>query len=394
MPHRGKGVSEEMATVKDTTVTEVVESKPRSEKRRGRGANRFDGSFPELVWLHYRWQEELRASHELEPRSEQRYFEVLRGFQKEHGEIVSAHWCRYEASAVAITVLKRPRRFWWDDDPLVQYHSATHWATEREPEVGALLQASDTLAIKITEVLRGTPEIIGLQLLRCCAAYLLSAVDMTERRASKAEIKTVTDHARNELGRVENYYMRAGTQASRIVYTNGMVLGVVLAAALAAAAVAGVHWFTGIDIHDIGVQTFVATYVAGTVGAVISVLSRMGATPGPGRGQGFSMDFEVGRKSVRRLGVLRPLTGAVFALALYFALQSNLLSIPIPDTDNQVYFYLVVGFLAGFSERVTKVLLTTSAEKVLPGSGGAPGEDGAQDGTGMTTTTATTAVGT
>ena len=127
-------------------------------------------------------------------------------------------------------------------------------------------------------------------------------------------------------------------------------------------------------------QTFVASYAAGAVGAVVSVLSRMGATPGPGRGQGFTIDFEVGRKSVRRLGALRPLTGAVFALALYFALQSNLLSIPIPKSPSQVYFYLVVGFLAGFSERVTKVLLTTTAEKVLPGSGetsgaGAPAPD-------------------
>jgi hypothetical protein len=119
----------------------------------------------------------------------------------------------------------------------------------------------------------------------------------------------------------------------------------------------------------------------------------MGATPGPGRGQGFTIDFEVGRKSVRRLGALRPLTGAVFALALYFALQSNLLSIPVPKSNNsQVYFYLVVGFLAGFSERVTKVLLTTTADKVLPGSGdttspGAPATDDPP-------ATATTAVGT
>lgn len=346
------------------------------------------------MWTHYRWQEELRASHELEAPAEKRYFELLKAFQKHHGEIVGAHWCRYEASAVAITVKQRPRRFWWDNDPLVRYHSATQWATEREPEIGGLLQSSDTLAVKISEVLRGTPEIIGLQLLRCCAAYLLSAVDMTERRASRAEVKTVTDHARNELGRVENYYTRAGTQASRIVYVNGMMLGVMLAAVLAAIAVAGVHWFTGIDIHDIGVQTFVASYAAGTVGAVVSVLSRMGATPGPGRGQGFTMDFEVGRKSVRRLGVLRPLTGAIFALALYFALQSNLISIPVPDQSNQVYFYLIVGFLAGFSERVTKVLLTTSADKVLPGSGGDSAADDGQPATHTATSQSTTAVGT
>ena len=69
--------------------------------------------------------------------------------------------------------------------PSCGYHSATHWATEREPEIARLLQASDTLAIKISEVLRGTPELIGLQLLRCCAAYLLSGVDQTERRATR-----------------------------------------------------------------------------------------------------------------------------------------------------------------------------------------------------------------
>ena len=394
VPPGGRGASEEeeqMTTVKHES--DVVESKPSRPRRRSSEA-RSDGSFPELVWTHYRWQEELRASHELDAPAERRYFELLEKFQKHNGEIVSAHWCRYEASAVAITVMPRPRKFWWDNDPLVRYHSATQWATEHEPGIGGLLQAADTLAIKISEVLRGTPEIIGLQLLRCCSAYMLAAVDMTERRASRAEIKTVTDHARNELGRVENYYMRAGTQASRIVYVNGMVLGVALAAVLAAIAVAGVHWFTGINIHDTGVQTFVASYAAGTVGAVVSVLSRMGATPGPGRGQGFSMDFEVGRKSVRRLGVLRPLTGAIFALALYFALQSKLLSIPVPTDGNQVYFYLIVGFLAGFSERVTKVLLTTSADKVLPGSGGDSATDDGQPATDVATKVTTPAVGT
>ena len=385
-PTRGKGVSEQMTTVRD-----VVASKHRPTAASPPPVAKVDGSFPQLVWTHYRWQEELRASHELEAPAERAYFKALEAFQRRHGEIVSAYWCRYEASAVAITRQQRTRWRWWHKDDLVRYHSATHWATEREPEIGSLLQASETLAIKVSEVLRGTPEMIGLQLLRCCAAYLLSAVDMTERRASRSEVRTVANHARNELGRVENYYLRAGTQASRIVYVNGMVMGVALAAALAIVAVTVVHVFSGISIHDIGVQTFVASYAAGAVGAVVSVLSRMGATPGPGRGQGFTIDFEVGRKSVRRLGALRPLTGAVFALALYFALQSNLLSIPIPKSNSQVYFYLVVGFLAGFSERVTKVLLTTTAEKVLPGSGdptnaGAPATDDPP-------TTATTAVG-
>jgi hypothetical protein len=371
-PPRGKEVSDEMASVEHDVVGTRKPGKGHSPAPEAMS----DGSFPELVWTHYRWQEELRASHELVAPAERAYFRVLAAFEARHGEIVSAYWCRYEASAVAITRKPQPRwrLRWWDKYPELRYHSATHWATEREAEVGSLLQAADTLAIKISEVLRGTPEMIGLQLLRCCAAYLLSAVDMTERRATRGELKTVTTHARNELSHVENYYLRAGSQASRMVYVNGMVLGLVLAAVLAVVVVAGVHAFTGISIHDDNVQTFVASYAAGAVGAVVSVLSRMGATPGPGRGQGFTIDFEVGRKSVRKLGALRPLTGAVFALALYFAIQSDLLSIPMPEGPSPVYFFLVVGFLAGFSERLTKVLITQTAEKVLPGTPGEPGD--------------------
>ena len=362
-----------------TSVKDVVAPSPRKQapeqvpEPEQRGA-RVDGTFPQLVWAHFRWQEELRASHELEAPAEKAYFRALNAFERRHGDIVSAYWCRYEASAVAIT--RKRRKNWkhpWRDENELRYHSATHWATEREPEIARLLQASDTLAIKISEVLRGTPELIGLQLLRCCAAYLLSGVDQTERRSSRAEMRTLTAHAHSELDHVENYYLRAGMQASRMVYVQGMVWGVLLAAALAAVTVVGVHLFTGLDAHDQNFQTFIATYAAGAVGAVMSVLSRMGATPGPGRGQGFTIDFEVGRKSVRKLGALRPLTGAVFALALYFAMKSQLLTFPIPNAKQPVYFYLVIGFVAGFSERVTSVLLSTTAEKVLPGS--APGTD-------------------
>jgi hypothetical protein len=362
-----------------TSVKDVVAPSPRVEAREPepqpeqRGA-KVDGTFPQLVWAHFRWQEELRASHELEAPAEKAYFRALTKFERRHGDIVSAYWCRYEASAVAITRKRRRSwRSWWREDSELRYHSATHWATEREPEIARLLQASDTLAIKISEVLRGTPELIGLQLLRCCAAYLLSGVDQTERRSSRAEIRVMTGHAHRELDHVENYYLRAGMQASRMVYVQGMVWGVLLAALLAAVTVTGVHLFTGLDVHTESFQTFIATYAAGAVGAVMSVLSRMGATPGPGRGQGFTIDFEVGRKAVRKLGALRPLTGAVFALALYFAMQSKLLTFPIPNEQQPVYFYLVIGFVAGFSERVTSVLLSTTAEKVLPGS--APGGD-------------------
>ena len=92
--------------------------------------------------------------------------------------------------------------------------------------------------------------------------------------------------------------------------------------------------------------------------------------PGRAAARASRIDFEVGRKSVRKLGALRPLTGrGVRARALLRAAEQPAQHSRYRRANSQVYFYLVVGFLAGFSERVTKVLLTTTADKVLPGSG-------------------------
>jgi hypothetical protein len=88
----------------------------------------------------------------------------------------------------------------------------------------------------------------------------------------------------------------------------------------------------------------------GAAGAIVSVMTRMAST------NGFNLDFEVGRKSVRRLGSLRPWIGATLALAIYLALKSDLLEFGAVKKPG-IYFYATVAFLAGFSERRAKVLL-------------------------------------
>jgi hypothetical protein len=89
----------------------------------------------------------------------------------------------------------------------------------------------------------------------------------------------------------------------------------------------------------------------GAVGAILSVMTRMA------KRNGFALDFEVGRKSMRRLGGLRPWIGAMFALALYLALKSSLVEF-FQHVDHGIYYYATIGFLAGFSERWAKVLLS------------------------------------
>jgi hypothetical protein len=74
-----------------------------------------------------------------------------------------------------------------------------------------------------------------------------------------------------------------------------------------------------------------------------------------GRGGGFTIDHELGSVGVRRLGAFRPLIGAVSGVIVSFLVQTSL--VPIDKQSLSIEFYVVVAFLAGFSERWTKVVL-------------------------------------
>jgi hypothetical protein len=312
-------------------------------------------SFPELVWAHYLKQKELFDCQGLTAPSEQEYRRRLKLFKQEHGEIVNAYWCRYEASGAAVT--DRTRRYrWrpWRTEPILRFHAATDWRTHDVPEVAELLHTCEALAIRVGEVLRGTSERIALQWILAISGRLLGAIDQAKEEPlpNTAKLGTVVKTQRAELRQVERYYDRAGQKAARLVYFQGMMRGVLALIALSGLVLLVLWPFDGIHPHQERTQALFAAYAMGAVGAVVSVMSRM-ATAGR-----FRLDHEVGRKVLRRLGSFRPFIGAIFALVLYFALKSSLLEIGnLKPADKTIYFYATIGFLAGFSERWAKVLL-------------------------------------
>ncbi len=342
-------------------------------------------SFAELVWAHYLWREQLRSlgatpnGHDLDVPLEAAYRRRLAAFQASNGRIVDAYWCRSEASAVAITA-KEPARFArrvLRRSATMRFHSATDWKTARSPGLAMLLQDCETLAIRVSEVLNGTSQRIAIRWIMSVASFLLARADMEPPRVQDKRRTAATTQARAhvapELRTIESYYLKAAEKRARMVYVWGMVQGIAGFAVLIAAVTGYVAVASRHSLHDASAQQLAATVVAGAVGALISVLLRMDER----RTSTFTIDAEIGGRAVRRLGLFRTTVGAILATAIFCTLKAGLLQqITIPTGTRAIYFFTVIAFLAGFSERWAQIVLG-SAETVLAPAAPAAGTAGA-----------------
>jgi len=333
-------------------------------------------SFSEVVRVHFRWSERFHddgtegvatAKEELDTAREK--------FEQAAGTIVDAYWCTTEASAVALTEKppkpKKARQLRRDkaSEPVLQLHRVTDWVTVDFLPVAELLHHCDTLAIKVECVLEGTPRRVAMRWLLAVEQNLLGFVERARLAAKqddeihKSDVDRFVAKQRKEILQIEDYYDRAGQKRARQIYVTGMLVGVFALLPVAAGTAGLLSLFHVLDLHSPGVRTFYACIAAGALGAIVSVLSRMA-----GRRGGFIVDHEIGRWGIERLGSYRPLIGAVFGLALYFLVQTPLLHL---DQGVQHFpFYVIVAFLAGFSERWAQVVLGGAEQTVRASIGG------------------------
>ena len=309
-------------------------------------------SFAELAWAHAERQKEVLAGLRDGP-WEQEYRRRLAAFEAEHGTIAESFWCRFEASGIAITEKPGRRRLTrlFRRDTILRLHAATDWRTACAPAVARCLHHWGTAGIKAAEVLRGTGERIALGWIFVASARLLACIDRDPADpVSARDIDAALADQRREQEELDRYYVRAGDNSARIVFFGGMLAGTAALAAALGGVFAG-GWALGwLDPAREATATVFVVMVMGAAGAILSVMTRMA------KENGFALHFEVGRKSVRFLGGLRPWIGALLALALYLALKSSLVDF-VQATAQGISFHATVAFLAGFSERRAKVLL-------------------------------------
>lgn len=79
-------------------------------------------------------------------------------------------------------------------------------------------------------------------------------------------------------------------------------------------------------------------------------------------------------------GLFKPIIGFWFAIFVLLVLNSGIVQISAGE-DRQIYFYLAISFIAGFSERFARDIVMQT-ESLLQTSGQQPGQAGAQ-GSGM-----------
>jgi hypothetical protein len=337
---------------------------------RGRQANKASGSTPPF--------------HTAAPTLKEDYERALASFQQSAGEIIRAYWCASEASAVVLTA-KKKRLSWlpWRHAGSLELHRATDWVTADAPKIAELLHSGDTLAIRINRVLTATPRRIAMEWIFSEQSYLLGFVERMGGRPSRKDTASMIARHQLEIDRLENYYDRAAKKAARLRYFGGMLVGLVAVAGLGVLIPFVADFFGHLELDSNAARRFYASFVAGAIGAMVSVMTRMRQE------DGVRLDYEVGHLLIVMLGAFRPVLGAIFGVLAYFAIGSKVLPVT-PAGGTPFFYYALIAFVAGFSERFAHVILGSADLTVAKALTGAETAEPAEPTQGAATTAATT----
>jgi hypothetical protein len=205
------------------------------------------------------------------------------------------------------------------------------------------------LHYRALQYLNPKPRKICMRMIFGIVVALLGTLDVPPgdgRRRPFSSNLTAVESLEAELEQARRYYDRSAQRQAQVEYFAGMVFGLVLlvAALVVMGLIAGARL-----LHE----PLLAAPLAGGAGAVVSVMTRMT------RDQ-LSLNYESGVTTIRILGVIRPLLGALFGGALYLLLAGGLLTVAQTPKDETklIYFYTGIAFVAGFSERWAQDVVT------------------------------------
>ena len=315
----------------------TAETVPRARPRRV--------SFSELV--------DAWAARESGTAAEERYQELRAAFVHDHGEITDSYICESGPMAVAVTTVQPKRlglRLFRARDRIEMY-TETERLVRMHPEVAHIRHRGEVQYVSVRNALRGLNQRLLVNWLFVWMRDLMIASAPDGQGRIDPMTADAIEHQEHELDRIAEHYAQAASREAQIVYLGGMLSGVL---ALCAITIPVGLLLAASDV-PVNLTTFFGCLIAGALGALVSVVTRMSADK-------FHVRHEVGRSYVQRVAAFRPFIGGVFGLLVYFALQGGVirqLDVPTDDRD-RFAFFLVLAFAAGFSERLVKEVLRST----------------------------------
>jgi hypothetical protein len=183
------------------------------------------------------------------------------------------------------------------------------------------------------------------------AAIQGDLLTLVDRNPTAQQAETAVDQTRKRIETARSNFRVGALTRATSRYLQGMLLGLGVTAPMAI--VFGIAFGILLPWNDL-VLFAVASAIAGQFGALVSVLTRISGT-------GLDLDYRAGDRMLRVVGFARPVLGAIFASALYFATVGGLVPLEAPAEEvTRFAFFIGIGFIAGFSERYAQDMLSVS----------------------------------
>lgn len=278
---------------------------------------------------------------------------LLDAYQRGSGEICASYYCEHLIAGAVRT----------DRSRLGLVFNSRGWGKEEE-----LLTSCDGLYWEGIDHLAGGDRSTFVERLYAVATDVLALLDVRSLSSSTAAAPVADAEGNGEprsaalaaLGRklddVRAFYAKAARKEARLRYLAGVAAGI--GAILPVGAIFFVVlWLTSVvPVDDRG--EIIASWMAGAIGAVVSVMQRLSADT-------LEVNHEAARLELWLLGAMRPVVGAVVAVALYSLFAGGVLDFALPEgASAEIYYYAGVAFLSGFSERFAQDMLVRTGSRL------------------------------